>query len=119
MSFSGAEYAIHKFSIHINIHSIYIYIYIYLRFFFFLPFFWGTREIPKSDPAKRSGEVSEWIRSIGGGGKLSQRLIEEIEDSYDHLRQISDNYRPGFERDSLAKCFQAQFCIFCDFHHMC
>eukprot|EP00435_Cladocopium_sp_Y103_P030472 s3554_g7.t1 len=40
-----------------------------------------------------SGEVSEWIRSIGGGGKLSKRLIEEIEDSYDHLRQISENYR--------------------------
>lgn len=40
-----------------------------------------------------AGEVSEWIRSIGGGGKLSQRLIEEIEDSYDHLRQISENYR--------------------------
>lgn len=41
------------------------------------------------------GEVAEWIRSIGGGGKLSQRLIEEIEDSYDHLRQISENYRLG------------------------
>lgn len=46
-------------------------------------------------PGPGSGEVSEWIRSIGGGGKLSERLIEEIEDSYDHLRQISDNYRWG------------------------
>lgn len=44
-------------------------------------------------PDAGAGEVSEWIRSIGGGGKLSQRLIEEIEDSYDHLRQISENYR--------------------------
>lgn len=49
-------------------------------------------------PGAGSGEVSEWIRSIGGGGKLSQRLIEEIEDSYDHLRQISDNYRRGRTR---------------------
>lgn len=38
-------------------------------------------------------EVSEWIRSVGGGGKLSGRLIEEIEDSYDHLAQIAENYR--------------------------
>ena len=43
------------------------------------------------------GEVSEWIRSIGGGGKLSQRIIEEVEDSYDHLRQIWENYRRGDE----------------------
>eukprot|EP00438_Fugacium_kawagutii_P005396 Skav219472 [mRNA] locus=scaffold2719:21811:25197:+ [translate_table: standard] len=51
----------------------------------------GAMAKPVAPPG--SGEVSEWIRSIGGGGKLSKRLIEEIEDSYDHLRQISDNYR--------------------------
>ncbi|CAJ1403742.1 unnamed protein product [Effrenium voratum] len=53
-----------------------------------------ARAVPAlADVPEAAGEVGEWIRSIGGGGKLSARLIEEIEDSYDHLRQIYDNYR--------------------------
>eukprot|EP00931_Biecheleriopsis_adriatica_P038167 TRINITY_DN21890_c0_g1_i1.p1 TRINITY_DN21890_c0_g1~~TRINITY_DN21890_c0_g1_i1.p1 ORF type:complete len:1002 (-),score=217.58 TRINITY_DN21890_c0_g1_i1:148-3153(-) len=39
-----------------------------------------------------SSEVAEWIRSVGSG-KLSDKLITEIEDSYEFLRQIYNNYR--------------------------
>lgn len=62
-----------------------------------------AKPVAASDATDAGGEVSEWIRSIGGGGKLSQRLIEEIEDSYDHLRQISENYRWRTKRD-FCKC---------------
>jgi hypothetical protein len=63
--------------------------------------------VPPVD-APADGEVSEWIRSIGGGGKLSKRLIEQIEDSYDHLRQISENYRLGGSKCSNWGPFLSQ-----------
>mmetsp|Transcript_23718 Transcript_23718/g.42972 ORF Transcript_23718/g.42972 Transcript_23718/m.42972 type:complete len:953 (+) Transcript_23718:111-2969(+) len=39
-----------------------------------------------------STDVASWIRSVGSGGKLSDRVMAEIEDTYDNLAQIFNNY---------------------------
>jgi len=54
-------------------------------------------ELEDTASAGKSTDVSFWIRSVGSGGKLSDRLMAEIEDTYDHLAQIFDNYEQHIE----------------------